>query len=350
MKKILICLPNLNGGGAERVCVNIANQLSAEGNDVTLVISQQSGVYFNQVSPTIPILCLNCRKTSFSIFKLLAVVKKLSPEVVISSTHRMNTQVALLRFISRCKFILYLRLPNSPRLEVKNGILPPWKLFFYSLVYKRANYVVSQSYEMEEEASIYLSIKKNKVKTLINPLDINNIHTQTEGSKSPYSENRINFVAAGRLHYQKGFDILIRSFADVIKSNPLMTLYIIGKDVGEEGKLKKIVEEFGLTNNVHFLGFKENPYVYFKHADCFILSSRWEGLPNAVLESLYLGTPVIATKCVKILNDLIIQGSNGYLVDIEDQSALSQAILNFSKLDNSSFYKPEIQKLSSFFN
>lgn len=350
MKKILICLPNLNGGGAERVCVNIANKLSEEGNDVTLVISQQSGVYFNQVSEEIPILCLNCKKTSFSIFKLLAVVKKLSPQVVISSTHRMNTQAALLRLVSRCKFTLYLRLPNSPRLEVKNGILPSWKLFFYSIVYKSANYVVSQSHEMGEEAKFYFGINEKKIKILINPLDVNNINLHVNNLNSPYIKDRINFLAAGRLHYQKGFDVLIKSFSNAVKLNPSMDLYIIGKDNGEEHNLKRLVEKLNLDNNVQFLGFKDNPYIYIKHADCFILSSRWEGLPNTVLESLYLGTPVIATRCVRMLNDLIVEGSNGFLIDIDDQRALSSAILNFSKLNDGRSYEPEAKRISSLFN
>ena len=90
------------------------------------------------------------------------------------------------------------------------------------------------------------------------------------------------------------------------------------------------------------LGFQKNPYPYIKYADGLLLSSKWEGMPNVVIESLYLNTLVITTNSTPILKDLIVDGYNGYIVDDFDSNEFSQNILNFKDIHN------EFKKVNDF--
>lgn len=96
--------------------------------------------------------------------------------------------------------------------------------------------------------------------------------------------------------------------------------------------MKQLIEKYGLQDCVKCVGFQNNPYVYIKYADCFVLSSRWEGLPNVMIESLYLGTPVAAFKCIPIIERIITNGIDGYLAEKDNVSSLANAMLQASRL------------------
>ena len=98
-------------------------------------------------------------------------------------------------------------------------------------------------------------------------------------------------------------------------------------------ELEEIIVGLSLDKYIKFLGFKNNPYQYYYYCDLFVLSSRWEGLPNAVLENLYLKKPIVATKCFSYIHEIIKDGLNGILVNIEDTDNLAKAILSYKKIE-----------------
>jgi glycosyltransferase involved in cell wall biosynthesis len=100
-------------------------------------------------------------------------------------------------------------------------------------------------------------------------------------------------VAVGRLVFVKGYDILIKSVPQLLQKYPDSQLWILGAG-SAEAELKDLCNSYGLTQNVHFCGFQENPYNWLKYADLFVLSSKFEGLPNVLLEAIACGCPVIA--------------------------------------------------------
>jgi glycosyltransferase involved in cell wall biosynthesis len=180
---------------------------------------------------------------------------------------------------------------------------------------------------MKDDLIKTYSFPAMKAVVIPNPVDANQIRSLAR-ARIDTSPGYLIFVACGRLDYQKGFDILIDAMALVNLKK--VSLMIIG-----DGTLRQALEQktnsLGLENKISFLGFKDNPYPYFKCADAFILSSRFEGMPNVVLESIVLGTPVIATPApggvVEFLNDIdeCIVSS-----DITAES-LASAIVTFSQ-------------------
>lgn len=332
MKRIAILVPNLNGGGAERVALNIANILSRTGHNVHMVLAQKSGVYFEQLEKRVTLHVCNYSKTMYSIFGIGKIVRRIEPEVVLSTTHRMNVIASIVWKFWKGNYRLILRLPNSPQAEIDNDVMSPWRLKLYSKAYRNCSFVLAQSDAMKQEAQDVFHLDDDRVRVLINPLDLLTIENSLEQMKNPFNSLRTNILAVGRIHEAKGFDFLIEAFVVVVQKNPDYFLNIIGNDNGQQDILETLVKDRKIEQNVRFWGHQNNPYPFYKYCDAYVLSSRWEGLPNALLENLYLGKPAIATRCVPIINTLITEGKNGYTVEFGDRDDLATKILSYSKL------------------
>ena len=203
-------------------------------------------------------------------------------------------------------------------------------------LYQRARVVIAQTDEMREELIDKAHLNKNKVFAIQNPQDFKSIDVMAQ-EPSPYNDDsKKYFVASGRFAYAKGFDILVKAFALVVKRMANVELYIVGRNSGpNEGyyaEICNLIKELEMEEKIHCVGHKNNPYVYVKNADCFVLSSRNEGLPNVLIEALYLGTPAAATKCIPAIARIVDEGKTGFLAESENVMALSEAMLNAVKL------------------
>jgi len=349
--KILFFIPQMVGGGAEKVTVNIMKLLDKTLYDLHLVTLDE-GPAMAHVPDHVTVHLLHAKKTLYSLFQLRQKIRELQPHIVFSSLLRGHIALTLALIGIRNKPTVILRSPNSPKLLIENAQLSPTMKYLTELAYTRADKIIAQTPEMKAEITHYHHIDPTKINVLINPIDSADIDKKITNQPNPFDPKHINVIAAGRLLYQKGFDVLIDSFTKVIERNPLFRLYIIGEDVsGMKASLEQQVTILKLDPYITFLGYQPNPYPYFKHADVYALSSRWEGLPNTVLESLYLQTPVIATRCIPYLSELIQDGDNGYLVEVEDAQGLADAILQIKEIKHlftSSTNSQEI--LSSLFN
>ncbi len=333
-KKILFFLPMLNVGGAERVTVNIIRSLDTNKYDIHLVMVEQKGLFLEHIPDYVTIHNLDAKKTIFSLFKLQKVIQKIEPAVVYSTlirTHIMLYFVLLKGISSQVKTVM--RMPSSPKLMVEEGKGNFISNFILSRALQRSNVVLAQTPEMKEEIEFYYGVNSENVKVVLNVLDKDFINKSIENQTNPFNSKNINVVASGLVRHIKGFDILIRAFKKVYAQNSNFRLYIIGRDLnGQILEYENLVRSLGLEGIVFFLGNKTNPYRYYFYSDLFVLSSRREGLPNVVLENLYLEKPVVATRCVPFLSTIIQDGENGFLVDVDDVESLATAILNFKAI------------------
>ena len=315
-QKILFTLPNLNGGGAERVIVNIIKSLDKDKYDIKLLLVDRIGDFLELVPEYVEIISLDTKRTRNALPLLVKAIKEVNPEIIFSTTNRMNILVLISSYFINKQIKIYVREPSLPSAQIKNKNISFLYQMLIRILYPRAYRVVAQTDEMKEEIQKYFGINKENIITLMNPIDTEMIDRNLKNIENHFDEKYINLVAVGRLSYAKGYDILIEAMRDVVKEKNNYRLYILGE--GEDRKkLEDMIKDFGIEQNVFLLGFQKNPHKYIKYANAFVLSSRWEGLPNVVLESLYIGIPVIATKVVKILDELIIDGINGYLVNID---------------------------------
>jgi len=335
MKKILFFLPSLNAGGAERVAINIIKLLdSLKKFEIHLLLLEKSSEYIAQLPVDVIVYDLKTKKTIFSILKLRKRILKIRPHIVFSTLIRTHIAIDLALVGIKNKPEVIYRSPNSPKLLLKYRQLSFLRKYLLERAYRNANKIIAQTPEMKDEIIKYHNIKAEKIKVFLNPIDQDLIDKSIKNIENPFNADFINVVAAGRLAEQKGFDVLIKSFRKVIDFNSKFRLFIIGQDMlNEKENLKKIIVSLNLENKISFLGFQENPYRYFYYSDLYVLSSRWEGLPNTVLENLYLKKPVVATKCIPFMNTLIEDGKNGLLVDVESEESLANALLEYEIID-----------------
>lgn len=274
--------------------------------------------------------CIGSCSSILLILKFFFILAKEKPDVVFASVLNINNKLLVLRklfrhvkFVIRCDNYLYTYNDKQRRIILKT--------------YPNADIIIAQTEEMKQELIDEMHISEDKVVVLQNPVDTETINKKIQTGKIPYSDDgKVRYVASGRFAYQKGFDLLVEAFAIVKKQQPEAELYIVGRNDGgfEDyyNEVKQLIEKHGLQDSVKCVGFQNNPYVYIKYADCFVLSSRWEGLPNVMIESLYLGTPVAAFKCIPVIGRIVTDGADGYLAEKENVESLAKAMMKASEL------------------
>ncbi len=338
-------------GGAERVTVIIAKMLNKIKFDVQIVVTGMSDCDIAQFIPNDMNATFLCEKhLRLSFFKKAKdLVLQNRPDFVFAS---LSFICIPLLVISRfwCKDVrVIIRGQINPRFWTKLSGKLRWKgcfvEFINRMLYPSAYKVIAQTPTMRDGMIKYFGVKPEKCLCLYNPIDKQTIDKKVL-EPSPFSNNQEDFryVAVGRCQEQKGFDLLISAMKEVVQFNPNSHLYIVGSTGNgpEYSYLQHLCKKLEIIHNVHFEGFQDNPYKYMINADCFVLSSRYEGLPNVLIESAYLKKQAIAFTCIPIIKDIIQDGVNGLLVEAENAEKLAQAMIKIQSLNlnNPSPYQP----------
>jgi glycosyltransferase involved in cell wall biosynthesis len=216
------------------------------------------------------------------------------------------------------------------------------------VLYKRTKAVVTVSKGVAEDLKS-LGLNSKNFKVIYNPMDIADIKKKAkEDPKHEWLENKSQpiLLGVGRLTYQKDFAMLIKAFSKICK-NTDARLIILGE--GEERKnLQKLVNKLGLQDHVDMPGFVDNPYAYMSKAEVFVLSSRYEGFGNVLVEAMACGTPVVSTNCPVGPSEILDKGKYGKLVPVGDVEAMEKAIIE--TLHNLKLSADELQKRASHFS
>ena len=295
--------------------------------DIHLVLVSDSRDLAHLVPEYVRVHELSIPNVRKSLFEYIKKMKSIQPDAVFTTTTRTYVLAALgKQFIpSHC---LISRYPNMPSQQIRRGDLKSWRLLLTKCVCNYADIVIAQTDEMAEELENYLNINKCKIRTVLNPIDRNHIDRSLENQQNPFDPGIINIVASGRLVEQKGFDVLLKAFSIIKEKLSRANLHIFGEDaIRLKEQLIQQATHLNILDSVRFHGFVSNPYPFYKYCDLFVLSSRWEGCPNVLLECLYLGKRVVATKCVPII-ERIVPPELGKLVDVDDIGGLAMEIYN----------------------
>jgi glycosyltransferase involved in cell wall biosynthesis len=206
-----------------------------------------------------------------------------------------------------------------------------WQQLVYRAVpmaYRAADQVVAVSGGVAADLARFGRLPDGKIRVIHNPVFDPNIEVMSQApSDHPFFQagGPPIIVAAGRLHRQKGFDILLRAFA-MARAQIDCRLVILG-DGPERERLSAQAEASGLGYDIDMPGFCANPFALMARAGAFVLSSRWEGFPNALVEAMACGAPVIATDCPSGPREILQGGSIAPLVPVEDADALARALV-----------------------
>ena len=320
-KKICFIVPSLGGGGAERVAFHLLNNLSLDNFDLSVVIIyKKKGDYLKDLRKEVKRIFLEKDKIRYSIPSLYNVLKEEKSDIVINLSFElmMLMGVFIVPFFKNTYFIN--RQINILSMQKFNFL----KKILLKVAYKNFDKIITQSRDMTEDLLKNIDISKEKIVEINNPADIDRIEKlSNENIEIEFDKNSKNILCVGRLALQKGFDLIIQSMSFLTDKN--IKLYILG-DGEERENLLNLIEKFNLKERVFLLGRKSNPYVYMKNADLFILSSRYEGFPNVLIEASTCGLYSICNNCPGGVNEIILEDINGNIVDFNNKDLVAKII------------------------
>jgi glycosyltransferase involved in cell wall biosynthesis len=320
----------LEGGGAERVFVELASQFAALNLRVDLVLARAYGPYLAEVSPTVRLVDLAAGGVLQALPKLVRYLRRERPEVMLSGLNHSNIVAILARFVARsdARCVISMRsVPTASYREEKS--LQSWVMLqLMSVLYPFADDIIANSDAVAVDLAQLMRLSRTKPHVVHNPLKIALIeqlcgeavdHAWCGAGAPPI------VLSVGRLDVLKDFPTLIRAF-EIARGKRECHLLILGE--GPQRKpIESLIGALGLQACVQLPGFVGNPFAWMRCARVFVSSSLTEGCPNAVMQALACGTQVVSTNCVGGSAEILEQGRWGRLVGVGDVNAMAEAIV-----------------------
>ena len=288
--RIAFVLPSFAGGGAERVVLTLAGALPAARFDTHIVVLDGTGPLRGEVRDGLPVHDLGQARLRRGWPALGTCLRRLRPQVVVPTIVHLNLAVLGMRPCLGRGTRIYARESNTPSRSLESLSRPALFRWGCRRLYPRADGILCNARVVAGELARDFRVPRDRIHLIDNPVDTMRLRdAAAPAQRTPGPGAR--FVAAGRLTHQKGFDRLIDAMAH---AGPESRLTILGEGPERE-PLGRRVAALGLEGRVTLAGFEAVPWPHYAGADAFLLPSRWEGMPNAALEALACGTPVIAT-------------------------------------------------------
>lgn len=340
--RVLFAIGSLAGGGSERQVVNILRHIDRAKFEPYLYLVNQSGEFLSQVPDDVEIVAFKEPASSGGIY-------------FPGRLHRMQVSHLQDHLQARQIDVLYDRTPNmtlitspacrrtsTPRLSTivcdpRHDIRDSFDRFRWlktrllKKAYRTAYRTIGNSLSLSEASRSVFGIPSDRVVTISNGFDFDEIARLSECPCDTTSQESVdgtfNLVTVGRLHPQKGFDRLIKAIHELRqrRNTPVITLTIVGQGPEHE-PLAQLVDKLSLSQQVRFTGFQSNPYPSVRSADLFCLSSRYEGMPNVLVEAMSLGVPVLSTDCPHGPSEILQGCALGTLVPNLDALSIADGI------------------------
>lgn len=323
-------MPSLAGGGAERVFVQLANEFVSLGYRVDIVLVSAHGPYIDEVAQGVNVI--SCEKSGVlrALPRIIRYLRGQKPDVMLSGLAHANVVSVIANFaagrVSRC--VISGR--SIPSVWYRtNRSLRSWILLqFMRATYRFADAIIVNSQAVESDLYRFLMLSRKRTRVVYNPIDINTIQLL---SQEPVNHDWCKpgappmLLGVGRLDVLKDFPTLIRAFS-VVSSQRDCRLVILGEGP-DRARLEHLIHSLGLRRKVCLAGFVKNPFVWMRCARVVVSSSLTEGCPNAIMQALACGTPVVGTDCEGGTSEVLEGGKWGRLVAVGDSAAMAAAIV-----------------------
>lgn len=317
MKKIFFFIPRMGGGGAERVVANLANKFVSDGNEVTIYTPTDTNSFY-ELDNRINFESANLRISKRAgIRQILMVINGIKLYFKFEKKVRGMNPDDVISFLTETNLIALFHKHKNYRLIVSERNDPSRfnRCFqkFLKKAYARSDVLVCQS-------SIVASFFGTDNAVVIpNPINVSELPFPYEGEKNK------EIVAVGRLMKQKNFHLLITVFSKIHKDFPEFVLRIFGEGV-LRGELQNLINSLGISEWVFLEGSKKDVIDEYKKASLFVMSSNYEGYPNALVEAMAMGLPVICTDFASGTAKELIGKKNGLLVPCNNAKEMEIAL------------------------
>jgi glycosyltransferase involved in cell wall biosynthesis len=330
-RKVCFVLPSLNGGGAERAAVQILNGLDPGRWERSMFLFERTGPYLADLDPAIAVTSADSASRFGRWNKLRAFIARQRPEIVMAFLSYFSVLSAVRFADADAKVIFNLQTPMSGFLtdadyEWRHGV---HKAAFSSVTrigYGATDLIIATSRGVASDLTAAFGVDPDGIRVLSNPVDLDRVRAASreaidEAVLPPGTGPLI--VAAGRLADAKNYPLMIDAFAALRQRMPAR-LCILGQ--GElETALRQLIAARGLGDAIRLAGFQSNPWKYIARADVFLLTSRYEGFGNVLIEAMACGIPVVATASPGT-SDIVNDAVDGMLVDAHTAQSVAAAL------------------------
>jgi len=326
-RRIAFFMHDLSGGGVERMRLRLLAALAARGHSVFLVVQQGGGALADLVPEVVELAVLAQPRTSRCIVPLARWLREHQPDVLVSSLDHNNIAAILALQLVRGPIRLVICQHNALSAERLLG----WRYRLIPLLYRllagRVDAVLAVSAGVAADLVTTASFAETRITIIHNPVSGDDIpgraamptlHPWSDDAETP------TFVFAGRLVAQKDPVLLLEAFARRLRSGPAR-LIVLG-DGEMRVALERRAAELGIGERLHFGGFVADPLPWIARASAFILTSRYEGFGNVIVEALACGTPVIAADCRHGPAEILDGERYGRLVPVGDAIGFAAAM------------------------
>ena len=327
MKVLILSSDPRQGAGAERAVSNIINALSDKVEFVVLfpklnkTIHADHDISYNSkiIEADLPWeneaggLFRNLKRQRQLINLTAEYINSENPDIVLSNLSIVWHQVTImLKVLVKIKAKVILRFGNPLSRDIINRSFISKKLM--SKYINQVDKVIANAPMIIDELKKQSNLSAKKIKLILNPVDIETVkrksHLALDDTVYFNSGKRV-ICTVGRLENQKNYSMLIRAFEKANQKNQYKLLIIGSGTLRQE--LENLRNTLGLQNDIHFLGWKNNPYSYIKNSELFILPSLYEGTPNALLEAMVCGTTILATETAGSIAEVVDHGKAGMI-------------------------------------
>jgi glycosyltransferase involved in cell wall biosynthesis len=328
-KAIVVLLPDLRGGGAERLHVNLVNDWARRGLRVEFALLRREGDLLGMVDEKVDIVDLRVRRMRSLLFPLVRYLRRTRPQAVIAAMWPLTSIAIVAWRLAGCPGRLFVSDHSQLSVSAVQEIhVPRWLIGGgIQRTYPHATGIIAVSEGVKRDLCALGQLDPRAVRVIYNPT-ATGIPYQRGGADQrtrlwgPGSGKHI--LSVGTLKAQKDHATLIRAFSLLVRESDVR-LTILGEGALRP-ELEQLVRELGLEGRVRLPGFVLDPYPWYQTADLFVLSSRWEGFGNVIVEALECGVPVVSTDCPSGPAEILEDGRYGRLVPVQDPKAMAEAM------------------------
>ncbi|MBE3584514.1 MAG: glycosyltransferase [Limnochordaceae bacterium] len=329
-KRAAIFLHALHGGGVERSFLRLVRAFLDRGIEMDLVLTRAEGPLLSEVEKRARVVDLRRTGALASVPSLAGYLRKERPEAILTGLDHNNMAAVVAKWLAGVptRTLISAHLPlkytayKAPQ-GAKDRLFP----ILDRLIYRHADVVVAVSRGIREDLARYAGLDPEAIRVIYNPVvDEDLLASAAVDVNDPWFMDPTPVVlGTGRLEREKGFDTLIKAFA-LARGDVKARLMILGEG-RERGALERLIGRLGLESDVRLPGFVRFPAAYMKRAALFVLPSRYEALPNVLIEALAVGTRVVSTDCEFGPSEVLDGGRYGRLVPVDDPVSLAHAIV-----------------------
>jgi glycosyltransferase involved in cell wall biosynthesis len=316
--RTMLLVGSLSTGGAERFVANVATHLDRQRFKPYLALFRDTFSY--PIPDDVQVKVLRKFRPWHNIraaLRLARWIDEVRPHVLLSAWSVPNVFAAESLRWTRHQPIWIARIANNPAAR-ETGLYGQWARWSY----KRADAYIAVCQGLADAFAKEYAFAANRISVVYNSVDPSILNERASVPFDLPPNNVVRLLAAGRLHGQKRYDVMLRALA-LARQQSNVHLHILGE--GEESRsLRRLASELGVNDIVTWHGFQDNPYPYYAAADIFLLTSDYEGLSNALLEAQALGKPAVVTDCPFGNAEVVKQGQTGFIAPVGDFGAIAR--------------------------